>query len=154
MGVSGPRATKSPPVCWRIMTSRTLLLVAMVLAIAGAVPGRARADWDDRPDPAEFEQALSPSGYWVDDVQFGHVWRPYVEWGWQPYVSGRWAWTSYGWTWISGEDWGWTFHYGRWGFSNLNVWVWTPGVVWGRRGSTGSGVTATSAGSRSARRDS
>lgn len=131
MGMSGPRATKSRRVCWRSMTSRLVLLVAMVLAIAGAGPGSARADWDDRPDPGEFEQALSPSGYWIDDAQFGRVWRPYVDWGWQPYVDGRWAWTSYGWTWISGEPWGWTFHYGRWGFSNLYGWVWTPGVVWG-----------------------
>jgi hypothetical protein len=113
------------------MIARLVLLLAMVLAVAGAVPGAARADWDDRPDPSEFEQALSPSGYWVDEPQFGHVWRPYVDWGWRPYVDGHWAWTSYGWTWVSDEDWGWTFHYGRWGFSNLYGWVWTPGVVWG-----------------------
>jgi hypothetical protein len=113
------------------MMTRALLWVAVVLALAGAIPGTARADWDDRPDPGEFQQSLDPNGYWVDDSQFGHVWRPPVAWGWQPYVDGQWVWTTYGWTWTSPEPWGWTFHYGRWGFSNLYGWVWTPGYVWG-----------------------
>jgi hypothetical protein len=113
------------------MMSRLLFSVAVVLALAGAVPGTAQADWDDRPDPSEFEESLTPNGYWVDDSQFGHVWRPYTWWGWRPYVDGHWIYTSYGWTWDSPEPWGWTFHYGRWGFSNLYGWVWTPGYVWG-----------------------
>jgi hypothetical protein len=128
MGVSGTRGATS---CSRDMISRLLLIVAVVLAVAGAAPATARADWDDRPDPAEFEDELAPHGYWVDDAQFGHVWRPYTWWSWQPYVDGRWVWTSYGWTWVTDEPWGWTFHYGRWGFSNLYGWVWTPGYVWG-----------------------
>jgi hypothetical protein len=113
------------------MISRLLPIVAMVLALAGASPGLAHADWDDRPDPTEFEESLSPHGYWVDDAQFGRVWRPNTWWTWRPYVDGHWIWTSYGWTWASDEPWGWTFHYGRWGFSNLYGWVWTPGYVWG-----------------------
>jgi hypothetical protein len=67
----------------------------------------------------------------VDDGGFGRVWRPYVDWGWQPYSVGQWIWTPYGWTWSSYEPWSWTFHYGRWGFSSLYGWVWTPGYVWG-----------------------
>jgi hypothetical protein len=113
------------------MMARLGLSIVMVLALAGAMSGSARADWDDRPDPGEFEESLAPHGYWVDDAQFGHVWRPYVWWGWQPYFYGQWIWTPYGWTWSSYEPWGWTFHYGRWGFSNLYGWVWTPGFVWG-----------------------
>jgi hypothetical protein len=113
------------------MITRLLLMVALVLAVAGAAPRAAHADWDDRPDPAEFEESLEPHGYWVDDAQFGHVWRPNTWWSWQPYVDGHWIWTSYGWTWASDEPWDWTFHYGRWGFSNLYGWVWTPGYVWG-----------------------
>jgi hypothetical protein len=113
------------------MISRLVVMVAMVLALAGAAPRSAHADWDDRPDPAEFEDSLAPHGYWVDDAQFGHVWRPNTWWDWRPYVDGHWVWTSYGWTWASDEPWGWTFHYGRWGFSNLYGWVWTPGYVWG-----------------------
>jgi hypothetical protein len=53
------------------MRTRTVLMVAMVLALALAIPGVSRADWDDRPDPSEFEESLSPSGYWVDDATFG-----------------------------------------------------------------------------------
>jgi len=113
------------------MTSRIVLCIAMVLALAGATPGLARADWDDRPDASEYDESLDPHGYWVDDPSYGRVWRPYTDWGWRPYVDGQWIWTSYGWTWSSPEPWGWTFHYGRWGFSNLYGWVWTPGNVWG-----------------------
>lgn len=131
MGMSRPRGTYAGDGCSAAMTSRVVLMVAMVLALAGAVPSVARADWDDRPDPAEFEESLSPDGYWVDEPTFGHVWRPYAGWDWRPYTAGRWIWTSYGWTWDSVEPWGWTFHYGRWGFSNLYGWVWTPGYTWG-----------------------
>jgi len=113
------------------MMSRLVLWVAMVLALAGAAPGVARADWDDRPDPSEFEESLNPNGYWVDEPTFGRVWRPYESWDWRPYTAGQWVWTSYGWTWDSGEPWGWTYHYGRWGFSNSYGWVWTPGYTWG-----------------------
>jgi hypothetical protein len=113
------------------MITRLLVCLAMVFALAGALPGTVRAEWDDRPEPAEYEENLSPHGYWVDDPGFGRVWRPYMHWDWRPYVDGQWIWTSYGWTWSSPEPWGWTFHYGRWGFSNVYGWVWTPGYVWG-----------------------
>jgi hypothetical protein len=114
------------------MITRVVLWVAVVLALAGAVPGSAKAEsWDDRPDPDEYEESLGPYGYWVDDAQFGRVWRPHMHWEWRPYVDGQWTWTSYGWTWASDYPWGWTHHYGRWGFSASFGWVWTPGYVWG-----------------------
>ncbi len=131
MGVSESGATKPSASCCGRMMSRLMLMIAMVLALAAAAPGSAHADWDDRPDPAEFEDELAPHGYWVDDAQFGRVWRPNTWWAWRPYVDGHWIWTSYGWTWASDDPWGWTYHYGRWGFSNLYGWVWTPGYVWG-----------------------
>jgi hypothetical protein len=113
------------------MRTKLLVAIAMAVALAGAVPGSARAEWDDAPPPGEYEQTLSPHGYWVDEPTFGRVWRPYTYWDWRPYYDGRWIWTSYGWTWSSYEPWGWTFHYGRWGYSGLYGWVWTPGFVWG-----------------------
>ncbi|MGH7896270.1 MAG: DUF6600 domain-containing protein [Candidatus Binatia bacterium] len=113
------------------MRSRIVLAFAVLLALAAAGPLPARADWDDRPDASEYEQSLSPHGYWVDDGSFGRVWRPSVGWDWRPYSDGQWIWTSYGWTWSSYEPWAWTFHYGNWGFSNLYGWVWAPGYVWG-----------------------
>jgi len=103
----------------------------MLLALAAAFRGTARADWDDRPDPSEYEESLSPYGYWADAPGYGRVWRPNEDWGWRPYVDGQWVWTSYGWTWSSPEPWGWTFHYGRWGFTNTYGWVWVPGYTWG-----------------------
>jgi len=113
------------------MTSRLLVCAALVLALAGAMPGVARADWDDRPEPSEYEESLNPYGYWVDAPGYGRVWRPNEDSSWRPYVDGQWIWTSYGWTWSSPEPWGWTFHYGRWGFANSYGWVWTPGYTWG-----------------------
>ena len=117
--------------CSRRMRARALMLLPVLLAVALASADTARADWDDRPDPGEFEESLAPNGYWADDPGFGRVWRPYESWDWRPYVDGQWVWTSYGWTWVSPEPWAWTFHYGRWGFSNLHGWVWVPGYVWG-----------------------
>jgi hypothetical protein len=115
----------------RIPVRRWLLCAAVLLALAAALPGAARADWDDRPDPSEYEESLSPYGYWADAPGYGRVWRPNEDWNWRPYVDGQWIWSSYGWTWSSPEPWGWTFHYGRWGWANTYGWVWTPGYTWG-----------------------
>ncbi len=112
------------------MRARIGLAFALLIAVAAAGPIAARADWDDRPGPDEYQTALSPHGYWVDDGGLGRVWRPSVAWDWRPYEDGQWVWTSYGWTWVSYEPWAWTFHYGNWGYSNLYGWVWSPGYVW------------------------
>jgi DNA helicase-2/ATP-dependent DNA helicase PcrA len=50
----------------RIPVRRWLVCGAMLLALAGAFTSTARADWDDRPEPGEFEESLNPYGYWVD----------------------------------------------------------------------------------------
>jgi hypothetical protein len=72
------------------------------------------------------------NGTWQYENEVGYVWRPSVAVGWQPYVNGRWLWTSYGWTWCPNEAWGWApFHYGRWGFSGALGWYWIPGRTWG-----------------------
>lgn len=131
MGMRRRGATRRQPACSGHMIRRLLPTLAVALALAGAIPRAVHADWDDRPDPTEFAESLAPHGAWVDDAQFGHVWRPNTWWEWRPYVDGRWISTSYGWTWVSDEPWAWTFHYGRWGFSSLFGWVWTPGYVWG-----------------------
>jgi hypothetical protein len=75
---------------------------------------------------------LDESGSWYYEAEVGHVWRPYVATGWQPYSNGHWVWTSWGWTWVPYDPWGWvTFHYGRWGHSPAIGWYWIPGSVWG-----------------------
>jgi hypothetical protein len=105
------------------------LLLAALLTLS-ALPARAQED-DSGPDPADYEENLSPYGEWVDDGTYGRVWHPAVAVEWQPYSIGQWVWSPYGWTFISAEPWGWTFHYGRWAVVPAFGWVWVPGTVWG-----------------------
>lgn len=81
-----------------------------------------------------FYDELSPYGTWIQDPQYGYVWRPDVEQGdFRPYyTNGRWVMTEYGNTWVSDYDWGWApFHYGRWVYNRYNEWVWIPDTTWG-----------------------
>ncbi|MES2651372.1 MAG: DUF6600 domain-containing protein [Bacteroidota bacterium] len=81
-----------------------------------------------------FYDELSPYGQWIQDPQYGYVWRPDVDQEeFRPYyTNGRWAMTEYGNTWVSNYDWGWApFHYGRWVYNRYNDWVWIPDTVWG-----------------------
>ncbi|TCD02960.1 DUF6600 domain-containing protein [Pedobacter psychroterrae] len=81
-----------------------------------------------------FYDELSPYGTWIQDSQYGYVWRPDVDQGeFRPYyTNGRWAMTEYGNTWVSNYNWGWApFHYGRWVYNRYNQWVWIPDTVWG-----------------------
>lgn len=81
-----------------------------------------------------FYDELSPYGTWIQDPQYGYVWRPDADQGdFRPYyTNGRWAMTEYGNTWVSNYDWGWApFHYGRWVYNRYNQWVWIPDTVWG-----------------------
>ena len=84
-------------------------------------------------DADYFYNALSPYGEWLElDAGF-YAWRPtHVQYGWRPYLHGRWAWTDFGWYWISNEPFGWaTFHYGRWYSDDNYGWVWVPDRTWG-----------------------
>lgn len=80
-----------------------------------------------------FYNELSPYGDWVLDPTYGYVWIPYVDRGFQPYVSnGYWTMTNFGNTWVSQYDWGWApFHYGRWFWNDFYGWAWIPGYEWG-----------------------
>lgn len=80
-----------------------------------------------------FYNELSPHGDWVVDPQFGYVWVPYVDAGFQPYLTnGYWAMTEFGYTWVSNYAWGWApFHYGRWFWNSFYGWAWVPGYEWG-----------------------
>ena len=71
---------------------------------------------------------LDEYGRWVDVPSYGRCWTPSrIEFGWQPYRSGRWAWQDpWGWTWIADEPWGWApYHYGRWVVYSSR-WYWVP----------------------------
>jgi hypothetical protein len=80
-----------------------------------------------------FYQELAPYGRWTSSRQYGSVWTPYAEQGFQPYsTNGYWAMTEYGNTWVSDYEWGWApFHYGRWSFDDYMGWFWIPGYEWG-----------------------
>lgn len=80
-----------------------------------------------------FYNDLSPYGRWTTSREYGSIWTPYVEAGFQPYsTNGYWEVTEYGNTWVSDYDWGWApFHYGRWSFDDYNGWFWIPGYEWG-----------------------
>ncbi|WP_443937648.1 DUF6600 domain-containing protein [Pedobacter sp. MW01-1-1] len=81
-----------------------------------------------------FYDELSPYGTWIQDPQYGYVWRPNVDQGdFRPYyTNGRWVMTEYGNTWVSNYDWGWApFHYGRWVINRYRQWIWLPDTNWG-----------------------
>jgi len=81
-----------------------------------------------------FYDELSPYGTWIQDPQYGYVWRPDVnQQEFRPYyTNGRWAMTEYGNTWVSNYDWGWApFHYGRWVINSYRQWIWLPDTNWG-----------------------
>jgi hypothetical protein len=96
--------------------------------------------WDDSEyadrgptiDDFRNDRELSWNGEWISTSEYGTVWRPtHVGDDWQPYVDGRWVWTSAGWAWASDESFGWAvYHYGRWSWSPAFGWVWLPGRVW------------------------
>ncbi|TKC12563.1 hypothetical protein FA048_02800 [Pedobacter polaris] len=108
------------------------MLVGLMLLFAGTAQ-TAKAQQEDV-SLQSFYDELSPYGTWIQDPQYGYVWRPDVDQEeFRPYyTNGRWAMTEYGNTWVSNYDWGWApFHYGRWIYNRYNNWVWLPDTVWG-----------------------
>jgi hypothetical protein len=111
---------------------RSAIIMGLVLLFAGTTQ-KASAQTEDV-SLQSFYDELSPYGTWIQDPQYGYVWRPDVDQEeFRPYyTNGRWAMTEYGNTWVSNYDWGWApFHYGRWIYNDYNQWVWLPDTVWG-----------------------
>jgi hypothetical protein len=111
-------------------------LPAIVLGLLLLVTGTTQNAMAQNEDVSlqSFYDELSPYGQWIQDPQYGYVWRPDVDQEeFRPYyTNGRWAMTEYGNTWVSNYDWGWApFHYGRWVYNRYNNWVWIPDTVWG-----------------------
>ena len=107
------------------------LLLGLMLLLTGTKQAIAQ---DDNVSLQTFYDELSPYGTWIQDPEYGYVWRPDVDQDdFRPYYSnGRWAMTEYGNTWVSDYDWGWApFHYGRWVTNRYNNWLWIPDVTWG-----------------------
>lgn len=127
---------------------KTLKSTALVLGLFGLLAGtttlvRAQDYQDNYQDDGystgnvslqTFYDELSPYGTWIQDTQYGYVWRPDVDQSdFRPYyTNGRWAMTEYGNTWVSNYDWGWApFHYGRWVINSYRQWIWLPDTNWG-----------------------
>ncbi|MFN0246726.1 MAG: DUF6600 domain-containing protein [Kofleriaceae bacterium] len=86
---------------------------------------------------AEIDVTLEAYGEWVEDVDYGRVWRPsttVVGADFTPYEScGSWIYTDYGWTFQSCDAWSWgwlPFHFGRWVFLDSG-WCWSRDYTWG-----------------------
>ncbi|MBV8760281.1 MAG: hypothetical protein JO257_23520 [Deltaproteobacteria bacterium] len=95
-------------------------------------PGYAMGPVND----AEIDTTLNTYGDWVQDPDYGRVWRPYatvVGVDFTPYETcGQWIWTDWGWSYSCDWDWGWLpFHYGRWNWFDGGYWGWVPGYEWG-----------------------
>lgn len=108
------------------------IMVGLLLLLFGTTQN-AKAQYDDV-SLQTFYDELSPYGTWINDPEYGYVWRPDVDQGeFRPYyTNGRWVMTEYGNTWVSNYDWGWApFHYGRWTYNRYNRWIWIPDTVWG-----------------------
>ncbi|HEX7366472.1 MAG TPA: DUF6600 domain-containing protein [Pelobium sp.] len=80
-----------------------------------------------------FYDELSYYGDWINNPDYGYVWRPNVGSDFRPYyTNGHWVMTEYGNTWVSDYDWGWApFHYGRWFYDDYDGWIWAPDTEWG-----------------------
>lgn len=80
-----------------------------------------------------FYDELSYHGDWINNPDYGYVWRPNVGNDFRPYyTNGRWLMTEYGNTWVSDYSWGWApFHYGRWFYDDYDGWIWLPDTEWG-----------------------
>ncbi|RNI21897.1 DUF6600 domain-containing protein [Rufibacter latericius] len=105
----------------------------LLLTLGLASPPEAQARPGDLVSFQTFYDELDRYGRWIRDPEYGYVWSPTVEQGFQPYATrGHWVMTEYGNTWVSDYDWGWApFHYGRWIYDDFDGWLWIPGSEWG-----------------------
>jgi hypothetical protein len=77
-------------------------------------------------------QDLAYYGNFMNVPGYGLAWQPYgaTSWaGWDPYMSGVWAFTpGFGYAWSSAYPWGWMpYHYGSWAYQGGMGWFWVPG---------------------------
>ena len=114
------------------MITLPAVILGLLLLFTG-VTQKAMAQDDDISLDVFYDE-LAPYGSWVQDPEYGYVWRPDVDQNnFRPYYTdGHWAMTEYGNTWVSDYEWGWApFHYGRWILNRFHEWIWIPDTVWG-----------------------
>lgn len=110
-----------------------LSLLTAIALIAIAATNTAKAQPGMSVSFQLFYDELAPYGEWIDDPEYGYIWLPDADRGFQPYATnGNWVMTNYGNTWVSDYPWGWApFHYGRWTYTDYYGWAWIPGYEWG-----------------------
>lgn len=112
----------------------TAFMFGILVTLISFISTPVHAQYGEDVSLETFYEELSPYGVWIDDPQYGKVWRPDVDQDeFRPYyTNGHWEMTKYGNTWVSDYDWGWApFHYGRWHHHSRRGWVWIPGREWG-----------------------
>ena len=115
------------------LPARILALLFLILIMNASSTKAQSEDYEDDVSMETFYEELAPYGAWIEDPQYGRVWRPDVDQDeFRPYYThGHWEMTKYGNTWVSDYDWGWApFHYGRWHHHSRRGWVWIPGRKW------------------------
>src|SRR3546814_14892214 len=52
-----------------------------------------------------FYDELAPHGEWIDEPEYGYIWLPFAEQGFQPYATnGHWVMTNNGNTWDTASE--------------------------------------------------
>jgi hypothetical protein len=123
--------TIKPITMKRMITTTALAFTVMLLA--SVQKASAQAPPDGEITYQQFYDDLDPYGQWMDNPDYGYVWRPDLGADFQPYsTNGHWVWSDdYEWMWVSDYDWGWApFHYGRWFNDPYYGWMWMPGYEW------------------------
>jgi hypothetical protein len=114
-------------------TKYTVKALGIFLLFMGLSFNRVQAHPRENISLQVFYDELSNYGDWINNPQYGYVWRPDVSQNFRPYyTNGHWVMTEYGNTWVSDYEWGWAaFHYGRWFYDDYDGWVWMPDTEWG-----------------------
>lgn len=109
---------------------KIFFVLALIFLSSGFADSKHR--FDVQVNIGVFYNPLARYGEWIES-DWGHAWRPsHIQYGWRPYLMGRWIWTDYGWYWVSNEPFGWaTYHYGRWNYDDYYGWIWIPDNEWG-----------------------
>ena len=77
---------------------------------------------ENAPPAHESEYApdgtLDDYGDWQDDPQYGQVWMPsYAYGGYDPFATGYWSYTGYGYSWVNPMPWSpYTYYNGHWAY--------------------------------------
>lgn len=118
------------------MKKRTLLLLSqflLLVAFSGCWQAGEEEYYNEHSytSQANYDEYnvndLNPYGQWITTPEYGRVWRPNVQYNWQPFTDGHWVYDGNDWVWVSYEPYGGiVYHYGNWEYYGASGWVWIP----------------------------